>query len=145
MKTATKVTVMDSEKLYNSWLKKMGERKYEPKTIGELLEHPAGKNPEGLNVIIEGAVIDRSDRFIDRDYFIDLLIDGLGKDSGNAIIAEAVESYNSTENLATASVSRVGDNIAIAGQYDPERMQIRVKQVFNKSTINARKKQGSGA
>lgn len=136
---------MDSEKLYNNWLKKMSERKYEPKTIGELLEHSTGKKPEGLNVIIEGTVIDRSERFTQNYYFIDFLIDGYEKDSGNAIVAETIESYNGTENIATASVSRVGDSVAIVGQYDPERMQIRVKQVFNKSAINARKKQGSGA
>lgn len=141
---------METEELYNSWLKKMGEKKYEPKTIGELLEYSMNEKPEKVNAIIEGDIIDRNVQATDNYYYINLLVEGMGKGAGNAVVVDATETSNEfwrndISNYATASISKVGDIVAIAGEYSPVKMQIKAKFIFNKSALNARKKQESGA
>ena len=134
---------METEKIYNSWLKKMGESKHEPHSIGELLEYSMSENPKQMEVIIEGDIIDRNEhydskynRIENRVYF---LIEGIAKDEGNAVIAEASNSYPGTESFSTASVSRIGDHVAMSGTYNPKNMEVRIANILNRTAIGARK------
>ncbi|MBI5355103.1 MAG: hypothetical protein HZB68_01465 [Candidatus Aenigmarchaeota archaeon] len=135
---------MELEKLYNSWLKKMGDYKYEPHTIGELLEYSMSEKPKEMDVIIEGVIIDRNERYDSKynsiENRIDFLIEGIAKDVGNAVVAEASNSHPGIRNFSTASVSRIGDHVVMSGTYNPENMEVRIAIILNKTVLEARNK-----
>ncbi|MBI5355104.1 MAG: hypothetical protein HZB68_01470 [Candidatus Aenigmarchaeota archaeon] len=121
---------METDKMYESWLKERNNNSYRVCSIDDLINLTLKQETYEKNVIVKGKIGKKSLPAGERGYICFTIED---EKTGKSIISST--SVSQSCDYHYDALSEVGDSVSIAGVYSPRKMLLSAQYMFNKSLM----------